>query len=151
MRVLIQRVSQASVTVQERRVGEIGAGLLVLLGISHDDRQEDIDWLVRKITQLRIFSDSEGKMNLSVEDIRGGILVVSQFTLYADSKKGNRPSYVRSAPPAVSIPLYEQFLLTLRGRLQGPVEAGVFGAMMEVSLVNDGPVTLLLDSTQQDF
>jgi D-tyrosyl-tRNA(Tyr) deacylase len=119
--------------------------------VTHDDTATDIDWLLKKLVQLRIFSDADGKMNLSVEDVQGGILVVSQFTLYADAKKGNRPSYIRSAPPAVSVPLYEQFVATLRSRFAGPVATGSFGAMMAVSLVNDGPVTIILDSRQQDF
>jgi D-aminoacyl-tRNA deacylase len=151
MRAVIQRVQQASVTIAGETVGAIGQGLLVLLGVTHDDTAADIDWLLKKIVQLRIFSDAEGKMNLSVEDVKGGILVVSQFTLYADAKKGNRPSYIRSAPPAVSIPLYEQFVATLRARFAGPVATGQFGAMMDVALVNDGPVTIILDSRQQDF
>src|SRR5688572_1130071 len=110
MRAIIQRVSAASVQVADQTVGEIGQGLLVLLGVTHDDTATDIDWLLKKLVQLRIFSDADGKMNLSVEDVQGGILVVSQFTLYADAKKGNRPSYIRSAPPAIAVPLYEQFV-----------------------------------------
>lgn len=151
MRAVIQRVSRASVTVAGNTIGEIGQGLLVLLGVTHDDTAADSEWLIKKIVQLRIFNDTEGKMNLSVEDVAGGILVVSQFTLYADAKKGNRPSYIRSAPPAVSIPLYEEFLQVLRQRFQGPIATGEFGAMMDVSLLNDGPVTIILDSRQQDF
>jgi D-aminoacyl-tRNA deacylase len=151
MRAVIQRVKHAKVEVNGRTIGEIGLGLLVLLGVTHDDGAADIDWLVKKIPQLRIFNDDQAKMNLSVEDVSGGILVVSQFTLYADAKKGNRPSYIRSAPPAVSVPLYEQFLETLRSRFQGPVATGEFGAMMDVSLLNDGPVTIILDSRLQDF
>jgi D-tyrosyl-tRNA(Tyr) deacylase len=151
MRAIIQRVSAASVQVADQTIGEIGQGLLVLLGVTHDDTATDIDWLLKKLVQLRIFSDADGKMNLSVEDVQGGILVVSQFTLYADAKKGNRPSYIRSAPPAVSVPLYELFVATLRSRFAGPVATGSFGAMMAVSLVNDGPVTIILDSRQQDF
>lgn len=151
MRIILQRVSSASVTIEGRIAGQIGKGLLVLLGITHDDTAQDIDWIIKKLVQLRIFNDSEGKMNLSLEDVQGELLVVSQFTLYADAKKGNRPSYIRSAPPAISIPIYEQFLQTLRSRFQGKVETGEFGAMMDVALVNDGPVTILLDSRQQDF
>jgi D-aminoacyl-tRNA deacylase len=151
MRAVIQRVAHASVRIGEATVGEIGQGLLVLLGVTHEDGAGDIDWLVKKLVQLRVFNDDEGKMNLSVEDVKGGILVVSQFTLYADSKKGNRPSYIRSAPPAIAIPLYEQFLTALRARFQGPVATGEFGAMMAVSLLNDGPVTIILDSSQPDF
>jgi D-aminoacyl-tRNA deacylase len=151
MRAVIQRVSHARVEINAATIGEIGQGLLVLLGVTHEDGTEDIDWLVKKLVQLRIFNDAEGKMNLSVEDVKGGILVVSQFTLYADSKKGNRPSYIRSAPPAVAVPLYEQFLDALRSRFAGPIATGEFGAMMAVSLLNDGPVTIILDSRQPDF
>ncbi len=151
MRAILQRVTEAKVQVDQLTIGEIGHGLLVLLGVTHDDTAADIDWLIKKIIQLRIFNDAEGKMNLSVEDVAGSILVISQFTLYADAKKGNRPSYIRSAPPAVSIPLYEQFVTTLRERFSGMVPTGSFGAMMAVSLVNDGPVTIMLDSKQPDF
>ena len=151
MRAIIQRVAHSKVVIDGETSGAIDQGLLVLLGITHTDTQADIDWLIKKITQLRIFKDDAGKMNLSVQDIGGGILVVSQFTLYASSKKGNRPSYIRSAPPPVAIPLYEDFLLDLRARFDGPVETGQFGAMMEVSLLNDGPVTIILDSQNQDF
>ena len=151
MRAILQRVTEAKVQVDDLSIGEIGHGLLVLLGVNHEDTAADIDWLVKKIMQLRIFNDAEGKMNFSVEDVHGGILVISQFTLYADSRKGNRPSYIRSAPPAVAIPLYEQFVSTLRGRFSGHVPTGAFGAMMAVSLVNDGPVTIILDSKQPDF
>jgi D-aminoacyl-tRNA deacylase len=151
MRIIIQRVSQASVQVGERLTGAIGSGLLVLLGVTHDDTEADIQWLAKKLLALRIFSDAEGKMNLAISDVGGGILVVSQFTLYAQSKKGNRPSYIRSAPPAVSIPLYERFVAVLRELHKGPVETGEFGADMDVVLVNDGPVTILIDSRDPDF
>jgi D-aminoacyl-tRNA deacylase len=151
MRIIIQRVSQASVQVGERLTGAIGSGLLVLLGVTHDDTEADIQWLAKKLLALRIFSDAEGKMNLALTDVGGGILVVSQFTLYAQSKKGNRPSYIRSAPPAVSIPLYERFVAVLRELHKGPVETGEFGADMDVVLVNDGPVTILIDSRDPDF
>ncbi|MEM7368881.1 MAG: D-aminoacyl-tRNA deacylase [Bacteroidota bacterium] len=151
MRVLLQRVKQASVQVEEREIGAIGPGILVLLGITHEDGEEDIAWLVKKITQLRIFKDEAGKMNQSVQDIGGGILVVSQFTLFGNAKKGNRPSYVRSARPEVAIPLYERFLTVLREAFQGPVATGEFGAMMEVSLINDGPVSLMIDSKERGF
>ncbi|GAB4403139.1 MAG: D-aminoacyl-tRNA deacylase [Bacteroidia bacterium] len=146
MRAFIQRVRYSQVVVGGEIVGKIGPGLLVLLGITHDDTPADIDWLIRKITQLRIFNDEADKMNLSVLDTGGGILVVSQFTLYADAQKGNRPSYIRSAPPDLSQPLYEMFLATLRQRFPGPVASGQFGAAMEITLLNDGPVTILLDS-----
>lgn len=151
MRVLLQRVKRASVHVENRETGAIGPGILVLLGITHEDGEDDIAWLVKKITQLRIFKDEEGKMNLSVQDIGGGILVVSQFTLFGNSKKGNRPSYVRSAPPDISIPLYERFVKVLSDVFSGPVATGEFGAMMEVSLINDGPVTLMIDSKERGF
>jgi D-tyrosyl-tRNA(Tyr) deacylase len=151
MRVILQRVSHAKVEVEGRITGEITGGLLVLLGVTHDDTLTDIDWLVKKIIQLRIFRDAEGRMNLSVQDVNGGILVVSQFTLFADSKKGNRPSYIRSAPPAVSVPLYEEFIAQLKGAFTGPVQTGEFGADMKVSLLNDGPVTIFLDSRNPEF
>ncbi|MEL6672199.1 MAG: D-aminoacyl-tRNA deacylase [Bacteroidota bacterium] len=151
MRALIQRVAHSQVVVEGEITGKIERGLLVLLGVTHEDGQEDIDWLVKKITQLRIFNDEAGKMNLSVEDIGGDILVISQFTLFADAKKGNRPSYIRSARPEVSIPLYEAFLSNLRSKFSGAVATGIFGAEMKVTLLNDGPVTLMLDSRQRDF
>lgn len=151
MRALIQRVSQAKVEVDDRETGSIGMGLLVLLGVTQEDGEEDIAWLVKKISQLRIFTDEEGKMNLSVQDIQGDVLVVSQFTLYGNAKKGNRPSFVRSARPEVSIPLYEEFVTTMQKAISGQVATGEFGAMMEVSLLNHGPVTLMLDSKQRDF
>lgn len=148
MRALIQRVSTAKVVIEGEISGEIGPGLLVLLGITHEDSEKDIDWLIRKITQLRIFSDQDGKMNLSVQDVQGGLLVISQFTLFADSKKGNRPSYTQSAPPQVAIPLYEKFLNKLGQSFVGKIETGKFGADMKVSLLNDGPVTIMLDSKE---
>lgn len=148
MRAVIQRVSQSKVVVEGRTTGEIEKGLLVLLGVTHTDERSDIDWLIKKITNLRIFNDENGKMNLSVKDIGGDILVVSQFTLYADSKKGNRPSYIRSAPPDFSIPMYENFVELLALNFEGKVATGEFGAMMEVSLLNNGPVTIILDSKE---
>jgi D-tyrosyl-tRNA(Tyr) deacylase len=151
MRAVIQRVAHSKVVIEGEVSGEIQQGLLVLLGITHDDQQADIDYLVRKLIQLRIFTDEAQKMNRSVQDVQGGILVVSQFTLYADSKKGNRPSYIRSAPPPVAIPLYEQFLKSLKAQFSGPVATGEFGAMMEVSLLNDGPVTIIIDSQNPSF
>jgi D-aminoacyl-tRNA deacylase len=151
MRIIIQRVSQASVQVGERLTGAIGSGLMVLLGVTHDDTEADIQWLAKKLLALRIFNDDQGKMNLSLTDVGGGILVVSQFTLYAQSKKGNRPGYTRSAPPAISIPLYERFVAVLRELHKGPVETGEFGADMDVVLVNQGPVTILIDSRDPDF
>lgn len=151
MRAVIQRVSHAKVEVAERTTGAIEKGLMVLLGVTHEDTQADIDWLVKKIANLRIFTDEYGKMNLSVKDVNGDILVVSQFTLYGNAKKGNRPSYIRSAPPEVSIPLYEQFLKTLDQAFEGKVATGEFGAKMAVSLLNDGPVTIIIDSKQPEF
>lgn len=151
MRVIIQRVTQAQVSVDNQVVGAIGHGLLVLLGITHDDTEQDLQWTIKKLIQLRIFNDEEGKMNKSVQDIGGAFLVISQFTLYAQSKKGNRPSYIRSAPPPISIPLYERFVEQLRTQFSGPVETGIFAADMKVQLLNDGPVTILIDSRDPDF
>lgn len=151
MRAVIQRVRHARVEIDGVVSGAVDQGLLVLLGITHEDKNSDIQWLVKKMTNLRIFSDEAGKMNLSVSDVGGGILVVSQFTLYASCKKGNRPSYIRSAPPDISIPIYESFLSHLREQFSGPVETGEFGAMMDVHLLNDGPVTIILDTANPDF
>jgi D-aminoacyl-tRNA deacylase len=150
MRAIVQRVSSASVRVKNRIVSEIEAGILLLLGIEEADNQEDIDWLVKKITQLRIFSDSEGVMNLSVMETLGDIIVVSQFTLHASTKKGNRPSYIRAARPETAIPLYELFVKTLETAIGKKAGTGIFGAHMDVSLVNDGPVTILLDSKNKE-
>lgn len=146
MRVVIQRVSSASVVIEGREKSRIGWGLLILLGIEHDDSGEDIDWLCKKIAALRIFSDEAGLMNLSVQDIAGEMLVISQFTLHASTKKGNRPSFIRAARPETAIPLYEKFVQTLAQESGRPVHTGEFGADMKVSLVNDGPVTILIDS-----
>ena len=145
MRVLIQRVSDASVKIEGEIKGRIDHGLLLLVGIEHEDTSEDIEWLVKKIVQMRIFSDAEGKMNLSVQDVAGSALVISQFTLHASTKKGNRPSYIRAARPEVAVPLYEQFIQTLAAQ-NIPVETGEFGADMKVQLTNDGPVTIWIDS-----
>lgn len=150
MRVVLQRVSSASVTVSEKIVGEIQKGLLVLVGIEDADTQEDIDWLVTKITQLRVFGDENGVMNLSVEDVKGDVLVVSQFTLHAATKKGNRPSYIKAARPEVAIPLYEKFVSTLENKLGKKVPTGIFGADMKVALLNDGPVTIIMDSKNKE-
>jgi len=150
MRVVIQRTTQASVTIDSVVVSEIGQGFVVLVGIEHDDVVDDAQWLASKIVATRIFSDGEGKMNLSVKDIDGDLLVVSQFTLHASTKKGNRPSFLRAARPEIAIPLYEQFLGLLETELGKPVLRGVFGADMKVALVNDGPVTLLIDSRARE-
>lgn len=146
MRTVIQRVSEAGVDVAEETVGSIGVGLLVLIGIEEADREPDIDVAIEKVATMRIFSDRDGRMNLSVADVEGSVLVVSQFTLIADTRKGRRPSFVRAARPEVAVPLIERFEEGLRGRGLG-VESGRFGAMMQVSLVNDGPVTIVLDIT----
>jgi D-tyrosyl-tRNA(Tyr) deacylase len=145
MRVVVQRVRQARVTVGVEVVGEIGQGLLVLLGVTHDDTIDDARWLAEKTIGLRIFADDEGKMNRGVADIGGGVLVVSQFTLYGDCSKGKRPSFITAAPPEIAIPLYEAFVEAVRA-LGVPVATGRFGAMMNVELVNDGPVTLIVES-----
>ena len=150
MRVVLQRVSEASVTVENKRVAEIGTGLLLLLGIENEDTQEDIDWLCKKICSMRIFNDNAGLMNLSVEDVKGDAIVVSQFTLHASTKKGNRPSFIKAAKPDLAIPLYEKFVTTLEQHLNKKVQTGEFGAMMDVALVNDGPVTILLDSKNKE-
>jgi D-tyrosyl-tRNA(Tyr) deacylase len=148
VRAVVQRVSQASVEVDGHIVGQIGRGLLVLLGVGQHDTLEDAAYLARKIAGLRVFADAEGKMNLALADVGGGVLVVSQFTLYGDTRRGNRPSFVEAAPPAVGRRLYEQFCDLLAG--QGlPVETGVFQAHMQVHLINDGPVTLWLDSAER--
>jgi D-tyrosyl-tRNA(Tyr) deacylase len=145
MKLVIQRVSEASVTIDKTVVGSIGTGLLVLAGFHHTDTSETVVWMCDKMLKMRIFTDDEGKMNRSVEDVCGGILVVSQFTLYGDARKGNRPSFIESARPEVAIPLYEFMLSYLRSKATLPVASGEFGAMMQVSLVNDGPVTILLE------
>lgn len=150
MRVLIQRVSEASVTIDGSVKSAIGPGLLVLLGIENEDESEDINWLCKKIVQLRIFGDEDGKMNRSVQDINGDILVISQFTLHASTKKGNRPSYIKAARPEVAIPLYESFLDQLSIALGKPVGSGTFGADMKVRLLNDGPVTIWIDSRNRE-
>lgn len=150
MRVVLQRVSSASVTVSEKIVGEIQKGLLVLVGIEDADTQEDIEWLVTKITQVRIFGDENEVMNLSVEEVNGDVLVVSQFTLHAATKKGNRPSYIKAARPEVAIPLYEKFVSTLENKLGKKVPTGIFGADMKVALLNDGPVTIIMDSKNKE-
>jgi D-tyrosyl-tRNA(Tyr) deacylase len=150
MRVVIQRVSEAAVEIDGREVARVGQGLLVLLGIEEADNGEDISWLSKKICQLRIFNDSAGIMNVSVQEAKGNILVVSQFTLHASTKKGNRPSYIKAARPETAIPLYEQFISQLETDLGKEIQTGSFGAMMQVSLVNDGPVTIIIDSKERE-
>jgi D-tyrosyl-tRNA(Tyr) deacylase len=150
MRIVIQRVLQCSVEVEGKIVGEIGRGLAILLGIEDADTQEDIDWLCGKISRLRIFDDENGVMNLDVQQAEGRVIVISQFTLFASTKKGNRPSYIRSAGEKISRPMYEKFLATLSGVLGSEVEHGEFGAEMKVALVNDGPVTICIDSKNRE-
>jgi D-aminoacyl-tRNA deacylase len=150
MRAVIQRVSEASVRVGNAVTGNIGPGLLVLLGIEDADQQEDIEWLSGKIVNLRVFNDEQGVMNISVKDFGGDILLVSQFTLHASTKKGNRPSYIRASKPDIAIPLYEKMIARLESDLGKPVKCGIFGADMKVSLVNDGPVTIIIDSRARE-
>ena len=150
MRVVIQRVSEASVTINTKKVASIQKGLIVLLGIVAEDNQEDIDWLVKKIANLRIFNDEDDVMNKSILDVDGEIIVVSQFTLHAATKKGNRPSYIKAAKPEVAIPLYENFVHSLEKEMNKKVQTGQFGADMKVSLCNDGPVTIVIDTKQKE-
>jgi D-tyrosyl-tRNA(Tyr) deacylase len=150
MKIVLQRVSSASVTIDNKIVADIQKGLLVLVGIEDADTQEDIDWLVNKITNIRIFGDENDVMNLSVKDIDGDIIVVSQFTLHASTKKGNRPSYIKASKPDVAIPLYENFVLQLEKELGKKVQTGIFGADMKVLLLNDGPVTIVIDSKNRE-
>jgi D-tyrosyl-tRNA(Tyr) deacylase len=150
MRVVIQRVLEASVAVDEKVVGSINNGLLVLLGIEDADTIEDINWLSAKIVGLRLFDDQDGVMNVSVKDIGGDILLISQFTLMASTKKGNRPSYIKASKPPVAVPLYEQMIATLSNELGKAVQTGIFGADMKVSLINNGPVTITIDSKNKE-
>lgn len=150
MRLLIQRVQNASVTIEGREHSRIGKGLLVLVGIEQSDTQEDIDWLTGKLLRLRIFDDENGVMNLDVQQTEGEIMVVSQFTLFASTKKGNRPSYIRSAPEAFSRPMYEKFVAAVEAASGKKVATGVFGADMKVALTNDGPVTIWIDSHNKE-
>lgn len=150
MRIVLQRVSEASVSIEGTINGAIQSGVLVLLGIEEADTLEDIDWLCNKLLKLRIFNDENGVMNLSLQDIDGEVLVISQFTLHASTKKGNRPSYIKAAKPEIAIPLYEKFNKRLEDLLGKPIKTGVFGADMKVSLVNDGPVTILIDSKNRE-
>jgi D-aminoacyl-tRNA deacylase len=146
MKIVIQRVLSSKVVVNEEIVGAIEQGLLILVGIVDGDTSEDIEWLVKKITQLRIFDDNSGIMNLSIQEISGNILVISQFTLHAMTKKGNRPSYIKAAKPEIAIPIYEEFIQKLEQEMKQKVEKGIFGATMKVHLINDGPVTIIIDS-----
>ncbi len=150
MKVVIQRVLSASVSIETKIVAAIQKGLLILIGIEDADSQEDIDWLVSKIVNLRIFGDENQVMNLSVKDIDGEIIVVSQFTLHASTKKGNRPSYIKASKPEIAIPIYENFLQKLRFEFGKTIQTGVFGADMQVALVNDGPVTIVIDSKNKE-
>ena len=146
MRAILQRVTRASVTIDGTVSGSIRHGLLVLLGIEENDTEQDIEWLSGKIVQMRIFSDTEGKMNLSIQDTNGDLLIISQFTLFASTKKGNRPGFTRSAKPDMAIPMYERFLCVAEQKLGKAIQKGIFGADMKVELLNDGPVTIFIDS-----
>ena len=150
MRAVIQRVTKASCEVDGRITGAIGQGFLVLVGITESDNEEELEWLAQKITHLRVFSDENGLMNKGIHDVNGGILLISQFTLFAQTKKGNRPSFIRAAKPAHAIPLYEAFIASLSRHLGKPVATGQFGADMQISLVNDGPVTIIMDTQDRD-
>lgn len=150
MKAVIQRVTEASVTINNEKVADIGQGLLVLVGIEDADTQEDIDWLTAKIAQLRIFNDENGVMNQSVQEVKGDVMVVSQFTLHASTKKGNRPSYLKASKPPIAIPLYESFVASMEKSIGKKVQTGQFGADMKVSLVNDGPVTIIIDTKNKE-
>ena len=150
MRAVIQRVSEASVAVDQKIEGEIAEGLLIFLGIVPEDTSEDLEWLSKKIVNLRIFDDNRGVMNLSLKEQNGAALVISQFTLHAQTKKGNRPSYIKAARPDIAIPLYQQFIMQLENDLGKEIQTGIFGANMQVSLLNDGPFTLIIDSKNRE-
>tara|TARA_Y100000385_G_scaffold58418_1_gene56249 strand:+ start:85 stop:537 length:453 start_codon:yes stop_codon:yes gene_type:complete len=150
MRAVIQRVSKASVTIEGNKVAEIASGLVVLLGVTDSDTFQDIQWLSNKLTNLRVFNDADGVMNTSLKDSNGSAIVVSQFTLYAQTKKGNRPSYIKAAKPEIAKPLYEQFVRQFENDLGQPVQTGEFGADMKVALLNDGPVTIIIDSKARE-
>jgi D-aminoacyl-tRNA deacylase len=150
MRVVIQRVSEASVTVDEKITGEIASGLLIFAGFEDADTSDDLLWTANKIVQMRIFNDDDEVMNKSINDVGGDILLVSQFTLHASTKKGNRPSYIKASKPAVAIPLYEQFIQQLQQASGKPIQTGIFGADMKVKLLNDGPVTIVVDSKNKE-
>lgn len=151
MRTVIQRVKEASVEVDEKIIGQINNGLLILIGFEPEENQEDFDWIIKKITQLRIFDDENGVMNKSVVDTGGDLLIVSQFTLHANCKKGNRPSYIRAAKPDLAVPYYEKFIIEIEKLINKKVQKGKFGADMKVRLLNDGPVTIILDSKNKDL
>lgn len=150
MRIVLQRVTEASVKIENEVKGQIDHGFLILVGIENEDEKSDADWLIQKINGLRVFADQEGKMNLSIQDVKGSILLISQFTLFASTKKGNRPSYIQAARPEIAIPLYTYFTEQLKIQSQLNVETGVFGADMKVSLINDGPVTISIDSKNRE-
>ncbi len=150
MRIVLQRVTEASVKIDNEVKGQIDHGFLILVGIENEDEKSDADWLIQKINGLRVFTDQEGKMNLSIQDVKGSILLISQFTLFASTKKGNRPSYIQAARPEIAIPLYAYFTEQLKIQTQLKVETGVFGADMKVSLINDGPVTISIDSKNRE-
>ena len=150
MKLVIQRVTHASVVVEGQTVGAIDQGLLVLVGIENEDNQEDINWLSNKLVNMRIFNDAQDVMNLSVKDVEGNILIISQFTLHASTQKGNRPSYIQAAKPDIAIPLYEKFIQKVEEDLGKTVQTGIFGADMKVSLLNDGPVTIIIDSKNRN-
>ncbi len=149
MKTVIQRVTQGKVIIDGQTKAQIGQGLMILLGIVDEDEQADIDWLTQKIVNLRIFDDANGIMNVSVKDIDGEIIVVSQFTLHASTKKGNRPSYIKAAKPGIAVPLYQVFVAALEQKLGKTVQTGEFGAMMQLDFINDGPVTIIIDSKQK--
>ena len=150
MRIVLQRVTEACVKIENEVKGQIDHGFLILVGIENEDEKSDADWLIQKINGLRVFTDQEGKMNLSIQDVKGSILLISQFTLFASTKKGNRPSYIQAARPEIAIPLYAYFTEQLKIQTQLKVETGVFGADMKVSLINDGPVTISIDSKNRE-
>lgn len=150
MRVVLQRVKEASVTVEGKVISEIGLGFLILLGIEAEDTPDDVNWLAGKIARLRVFADENDAMNRSIVDVQGACIVVSQFTLHASTKKGNRPSFIKAARPDVAIPLYESFVLQLEKEIGTEIYTGKFGAMMDVALINDGPVTIIIDSKQRE-
>ncbi len=150
MRAIIQRVNEASVKVDGKEESRIGKGFLVLLGVETEDTMEDLDWLVSKIAKLRVFGDENDAMNLSLEQVNGEVLVVSQFTLHASTRKGNRPSFIKAARPETAVPMYEEFVRKMEAQIGNKVQTGVFGAMMDVSLVNDGPVTIFIDSKNKE-